>query len=285
MASTRMSASSERVCILDQFIRTLDEFDRHVLLMYLDRCTYQQISEVTSFAESAVRARLGRLGKQLSEYAGKSNTDLDLDEQLITEWHNQPFEGYLFETPADQILEDTRKRAEARDRQYRLGNHAHLALLFVVAAATAIGLYEVRAVGGRIALLVVMPAVFCELLLRLKWRAEEHNQRFVIGMKTVVLEERARILTRIRQTRWQVAWYAVTGIAGAVYLLLPATPSLGDTLDFISGLLSAVLLAHFVVLIKRLIGLRPEIIGVEHDLKKFETFGRSMGSGLECRMT
>ena len=55
--------------ILEGFIRTLNEVDRTIMLMYIDRCSYQEISGAAALEEGAIRMRVFRLKKQLSEYA------------------------------------------------------------------------------------------------------------------------------------------------------------------------------------------------------------------------
>jgi len=170
-------------------------------------------------------------------------------------------------------VEDIRERAEARDRQYRLGNYARLALLFVVAASSVIGFHEVRAIVVRIALLVAMPALFWELLLRLRWRVEEHDKPRGGGSgKTVIVEESARIVGRIRQTECQIAWNAATCIGWPIYLFWQTTPLTRD-IARISGVLLALLFYYVCVLIKRLTGLRPELTRAERDLKYHESHG------------
>ena len=71
--------------------------------------------------------------------------------------------------------------------------------------------------------------------------------------------------------RWQIAWYAVMGIAGFIYLFRPTIHVPEGALGFMSGFLLGLLLVHVVALIDRLIELRPELIRIEHDLKKFDT--------------
>ena len=198
-------------------------------------------------------------------------------ERLRIELKERGFKGYLFDKPVDQIIADVRKRAEADRRRYRLGTYAGLVLLFVVVAAAVIIFYEVHAVAGRIALLVIMPAVFYELLFMLKWWAEEYDERFDLPDRIFLVQERARILRRIRWTKWQIAWYAVMGIAWFIYLfILPKTPELGDTLYFICGFLLGLVCLHVFALFDRLMGLRPELITVEHDLKNCDTVSEDL---------
>jgi RNA polymerase sigma factor (sigma-70 family) len=56
--------------MLDKFTQLLGDMDRTALMMHLDGCTYQEISEATESDEGALRVRLHRLKKQLAEYAG-----------------------------------------------------------------------------------------------------------------------------------------------------------------------------------------------------------------------
>jgi RNA polymerase sigma-70 factor, ECF subfamily len=62
--------SIDAVFILDKFLQSIEDADRTALLMLLDGCTYQEISEATESEEGAQRVRIHRLKKQLAEYAG-----------------------------------------------------------------------------------------------------------------------------------------------------------------------------------------------------------------------
>jgi RNA polymerase sigma-70 factor, ECF subfamily len=62
--------SVDAFCTLEKFIQLLGDVDRTALLMHLDGCTYQEISEATESDEGAQRVRIHRLKKQLAEYAG-----------------------------------------------------------------------------------------------------------------------------------------------------------------------------------------------------------------------
>jgi RNA polymerase sigma factor (sigma-70 family) len=54
--------------MLEAFIQLLGDRDRPVLLMHLDGCTYQEISEATGSDEGALRVRIHRLKNQLAKY-------------------------------------------------------------------------------------------------------------------------------------------------------------------------------------------------------------------------
>ncbi len=192
-------------------------------------------------------------------------------ERLMIEWNEQQFEGYLFETPSHQIAADVRKRSEARRRLYRLRNYAGVILLVVMAAATAIGFFEVHGVSTRIALLIVMPAVSCELLFLLKWRAREYRKPLHVSGKTFLLDEHGGVLRQIRQTKWQLAWYALTIVAGFIYLFWPTTQEPDDwALSFLSGALLGLIIVHVLALVDRILELRPALIRIQHDLKKYD---------------
>jgi RNA polymerase sigma-70 factor, ECF subfamily len=62
--------SIEAFCVLEKFIQLIDDEDRTALLMHLDGCTYQEISEATDSDEGTLRVRIYRLKKQLAEYIG-----------------------------------------------------------------------------------------------------------------------------------------------------------------------------------------------------------------------
>jgi RNA polymerase sigma-70 factor, ECF subfamily len=67
--STAESVDAMR--IVGKFVQSLEALDRTALLMHLDGCTYQEISEATDSDEGALRVRIHRLKKQLAEYAGR----------------------------------------------------------------------------------------------------------------------------------------------------------------------------------------------------------------------
>jgi RNA polymerase sigma-70 factor (ECF subfamily) len=55
--------------ILESFMQLLGDVDRTLLLMHLDGCSYEEISEATEMGEGALRVRIHRLKKQLAKYA------------------------------------------------------------------------------------------------------------------------------------------------------------------------------------------------------------------------
>jgi RNA polymerase sigma-70 factor, ECF subfamily len=55
--------------LLEDFLASLNEIDRSILVLYLDGLTYQRISEVTGLGESAVGVRLHRIkGAYVARY-------------------------------------------------------------------------------------------------------------------------------------------------------------------------------------------------------------------------
>jgi RNA polymerase sigma factor (sigma-70 family) len=61
--------SMDAIHILQAFTQSLGDQDRTVLLMHIDGCTYQEISEAVEVDEGALRVRIHRLKKQLAKYA------------------------------------------------------------------------------------------------------------------------------------------------------------------------------------------------------------------------
>ena len=57
--------------MLHQFIDGLDEDDRMVFMMRLDRCPYHEIAEATGLDEGTLRVQVFRLIHQFFECAGK----------------------------------------------------------------------------------------------------------------------------------------------------------------------------------------------------------------------
>jgi RNA polymerase sigma factor (sigma-70 family) len=59
----------DAIHMVEAFIQSLGDDDRTMFLMYLNGCTYREISESTGSEEGALRVRIHRLKKQLEMYA------------------------------------------------------------------------------------------------------------------------------------------------------------------------------------------------------------------------
>jgi RNA polymerase sigma-70 factor, ECF subfamily len=58
--------------ILEEFIRSLDELDRMVFLMYLDKVDYHEMAEAINGDEAYMRVRVNRIKKQFeTQYIGR----------------------------------------------------------------------------------------------------------------------------------------------------------------------------------------------------------------------
>jgi RNA polymerase sigma-70 factor (ECF subfamily) len=71
-----ISRTDELVNQLYQHIRGLGEIDRALILMSLDGCTYQEMSEVMGMTENNVGVRLNRAKKTLSRAMSEHADDL-----------------------------------------------------------------------------------------------------------------------------------------------------------------------------------------------------------------
>ena len=58
----------DAVELLQRFLQTLSNTDRALVLLYLDDLTGKQIAEVIGISESAVRVRIHRIKKRLSDW-------------------------------------------------------------------------------------------------------------------------------------------------------------------------------------------------------------------------
>jgi RNA polymerase sigma-70 factor (ECF subfamily) len=69
VVDTRESTSTDQrlLNVLYAEIRGLNKVDRSLILMSLDKCTYQEMAEVMGMSESNVGVRLSRAKKQLSD--------------------------------------------------------------------------------------------------------------------------------------------------------------------------------------------------------------------------
>jgi len=63
------SADDERAALLQRLMAALDELDRALLLLHLERRTYQEIADVLGLSVSNVGTRLNRIRNRLRELA------------------------------------------------------------------------------------------------------------------------------------------------------------------------------------------------------------------------
>ena len=60
--------------ILYDFIYNLDEFNKEIIILYLDDYSYKEIAEVVGITESNVGTKINRLKKKIQEFYVKQNT-------------------------------------------------------------------------------------------------------------------------------------------------------------------------------------------------------------------
>ena len=203
---------------------------------------------------------------------------MDLD-RLMIEWNDQRCEGYLFETPPATIMADIQKKCGKNRRRYRLKNYAGILLLAAVIAGTVVAIRAEHSLAAAAITVFVMAAVFCELLFLLKWRAEDQKKPYHLGRRDFLVEERKRVLRRIRLTRWQIVWYSVAvpvaaadlllgflGLGGLLGFLHPGE----DVLDFLTGFVTPLLFIHLLTLIVRRKDLPRDLERIDRDLAKFD---------------
>lgn len=65
---------SEEKEILYDFISNLDEFNKEIVILYLDDYSYKEIAEIVGITESNVGTKINRLKKKLQEFYVKQNT-------------------------------------------------------------------------------------------------------------------------------------------------------------------------------------------------------------------
>lgn len=66
------SLAEERKFLYD-FINHLDKFNREIMILYLDDCSYREIAEIVGITESNVGTKINRVKKKLKEYHVKLN--------------------------------------------------------------------------------------------------------------------------------------------------------------------------------------------------------------------
>ncbi len=195
---------------------------------------------------------------------------MDLD-RLMIEWHEQTFEGYLFETPSSVITAEIRKKAEKRHRKYRLREFAGIALAVVIAAGTIVAISLEHSLMVRAATLILMAANFRALLWVLRWRAEEYKKPYCLPARLSLSQERERIARNIRQTRWQVLYSGIAGCGGLAYLVLSFIFDLtsgDDVLDFLIAFSVPLLLIHFTELLDMRKELPRTLERIDRDIRR-----------------
>jgi small-conductance mechanosensitive channel len=189
---------------------------------------------------------------------------MDLD-RLMIEWHEQNFEGYLFDTPADKIRADIKEKAQKHHHRYRLVNFSGIALAVIVAAAAAMAIYLEQSLFVRMATLFLMAVNFFELLWVLKRRAEEYKKPFYLPVKRTLIEERERIKKRIRATRWQLIYTGIASLGGLIYIVLDVSAS-EVILDFLVGFSVPFLIIHFTAILEAMMDLPRHLEKIERDI-------------------
>jgi RNA polymerase sigma factor (sigma-70 family) len=67
-----VSVDEERK-FLNDFINQLDEFNKEILVLYLDNLSYKEIAEIVGITESNVGTKISRIKNKLQEYYVKLN--------------------------------------------------------------------------------------------------------------------------------------------------------------------------------------------------------------------
>ena len=66
-ADSRVPATDNELSLLHQFIRELKEFDRALILLYLEERSQQEIAEILGLTPSNVSTKIGRIKEQLRQ--------------------------------------------------------------------------------------------------------------------------------------------------------------------------------------------------------------------------
>ncbi len=70
--SNKNSEMEEKVAMLYSFIRNLDELDKALMLLYLDKNRYRDIAEILGISETNVATKISRIKDRLREYFNKN---------------------------------------------------------------------------------------------------------------------------------------------------------------------------------------------------------------------
>ena len=70
----KTQTDNEEKEILYNFIANLDEFNKEIIILYLDEYSYKEIAEVVGITETNVGTKINRLKKKLQEFYVKQNT-------------------------------------------------------------------------------------------------------------------------------------------------------------------------------------------------------------------
>ncbi len=74
IADETQNEAEQKVQMLYRAIGSLQELDRALIFLYLERCSYQKISEITGISEKNVSVRLTRIRENLRKSLIKTNS-------------------------------------------------------------------------------------------------------------------------------------------------------------------------------------------------------------------
>ena len=69
--SSKSHEMEEKVAMLHSFIRALDELDKALMLLYLDKTRYRDIAGILGISETNVATKISRIKDRLREYFNK----------------------------------------------------------------------------------------------------------------------------------------------------------------------------------------------------------------------
>jgi len=195
---------------------------------------------------------------------------MDIDRMMI-EWREKKFEGYLFETPPSEFRAKIEELSKKRDRRYKLQNYAGIALAVIAVLATVVAIYFEHLLVTRVMTVIVMIAVFNELLFLLKWTAEERGKPVYRPIRACLMDERKTIRKKIRQFRWQLILYGVAVPGSLVLLFGPLSiKTTEEPLDTILGFAAGLLGVRLFYLICERDELPRQLKRAEREIEKFE---------------
>jgi hypothetical protein len=205
-------------------------------------------------------------------------------ERLKTEWQNQKFEGYLFDTPLDVITKDVRKKARKRACKYLLANFIEIAAAVLIAAICVMAVYREHSLPVRAASLILMMINFFEVFWLLKWRITEYNRNFHLPARRFLITERDTMEKKLRQIRWQLPWSGITGLMVLAFLALSISMhwTTGERyLNFLIGFTVGFLIYYFTELRKMKSDLPVVLAMIKRDIQQFEEAGISSDEAAE----
>ena len=198
-------------------------------------------------------------------------------EDFETYWQNRRFEGYLFDTPRSQIVADIRLSAQVRQQKYVRRSCLELGILVIVTLMALAAIALATSPAARSGIALVAAGLVLQLLPIFRLNSMERNKRYDLGQEASLLDERKRVVARIRHSMRQTTWHMLPIIFGAILICIAQGRALDTITGFVTGLVATSAVIHIYLRRKARKTLIPIIEEIDRELKILHSDGGADG--------